>query len=832
MRGEIARAGGREVCFLATVTEDRQIVDPRAVARGNHAAVLAAARGAPAGGIMLHNHPSGRLEPSDADLAVASQIYETGLGTGIVDNRAQGLYVVVEPPAPRVVEPLDIAELETFASPGGPLSRIHNGYEDRPGQREMLARVADGYNEGGIVVVEAGTGTGKTVAYLLPAVRWAIQNGQRTVISTNTINLQEQLVDKDLPLVRRTLGEDFRWALVKGRRNYISIRRARLAAESAGVLFEDDRSQELSGLLDWIGTTEDGSLADLAAPPSSDVWEEVQSDPDICLRARCPHFQACFYQRSRRDASAADVLVVNHHLLFTDLSVRRATDNFTQSAVLPPYQRLILDEAHNVEDAATSHLGVDLTRSGIFRTLARLDRNGKGVLTAIHDRLRAAPQGEERTPLLLRVENRVRPALDDARAHLALFFDALEDLVPPDESAALRLGSERLPEPIDKHGVRERLEGVLGALALLAREVSELITRIDLAGEWRESLQGRTLDLQSIERRLQGASTALRLVLDPEQGGGAYVRWMERRGSARRKDRSLALAAAPIEPGPILRESLFAKVETSVLTSATLTTRKSFDFLRGRLGIASSTLTLADPDEELRVVEASIESPFDYAAQTVLCVPADLGDPSPGEGGSWSDPFQAETSRVLEAFADLSGGGLFALFTSYRALRKVAEALRTSGVSGRWPLFVQGEDTRARLLGRFVDSGNGILLGTSSFWEGVDVPGRPLRGLLIQKLPFRVPTEPITEARVEAIEEAGGNPFWDFVLPLAALRLKQGFGRLVRSRQDRGAVVLLDRRILTRRYGRYLRESLPEAPVMKGPWWEIEKRLRDFYAAP
>ena len=653
-------------------------------------------------------------------------------------------------------------------SPGGPLSRIHAGYEDRPGQREMLVRVADGYNEGGIVVVEAGTGTGKTVAYLLPAVRWAIQNGQRTVVSTNTINLQEQLVDKDLPLVRQMLGEDFRWALVKGRRNYISIRRARLAAESAGVLFEDDRSQELSGLLDWIGTTEDGSLADLAAPPTSDVWEEVQSDPDICLRARCPHFQACFYQRSRREASAADVLVVNHHLLFTDLSIRRPTDNFTQSAVLPPYQRLILDEAHNVEDAATSHLGVDFSRSGIFRTLARLDRNGKGVLTAIHDRLRAAPEGEGRSPLLLRIENRVRPALDDARAHLALFFDVLEDVVPPDESAALRLGSKRLPEPIEKDGVRERLQGVLGALALLAREVSELITRIELAGEWRESLQGRTLDLQSIERRLQGASTALRLVLDPEQGGGAYVRWMERRGSARRKDRSLALAAAPIEPGPILKESLFARVETSVLTSATLTTRKSFDFLRGRLGIGSSTLALADPDEELRVVEASIHSPFDYAAQTMLCVPADLPDPVSREGGAAGDPFQAETARVLEVFADVSGGGLFALFTSYRALRRVAELLRTSRVAGRWPLFVQGEDTRARLLGRFVDSGNGILLGTSSFWEGVDVPGRPLRGLLIQKLPFRVPTEPITEARVEAIEDAGGNPFWDFVLPLAA----------------------------------------------------------------
>ncbi|HSH75585.1 MAG TPA: DEAD/DEAH box helicase, partial [Longimicrobiales bacterium] len=373
IRSEIERAGGREVCFLAAVDGDRVVREPRAVARGSFAAVLAAARDAPEGGVMLHNHPSGDLEPSNADMGVAAQLYERGIGTAIVDNGASRLYVVVEPPRPRELVELEADTLEGLLAPGGDLSARHEGYEDRPGQRAMLREIVDRYNGGGVQIVEAGTGTGKSLAYLLPAARWARENGERTVISTNTINLQEQLVRKDLPLVARLVGE-VSWALVKGRGNYISIRRALLAAESQGSLFEEDRSSELAALLDWMRVTEDGSLSDLSFAPAEETWDEVKSDADICLRGRCPHFQQCFYQQSRRRAAAADLLVVNHHLLFTDLAVRRATQNYTHSAVLPAYRRLILDEAHNVEDAATSHLGVEVTRRGLFQSRGqRLD---------------------------------------------------------------------------------------------------------------------------------------------------------------------------------------------------------------------------------------------------------------------------------------------------------------------------------------------------------------------------------------------------------------------------------------------------------------------------
>lgn len=828
IRLEIERAGGREVCFLALVGPGRTVIDPRAVARGNHEAVVAAARArprreAPEGALMIHNHPSGLLEPSHADLAVAVRVWEEGLGTALVDNAASRLYVAVEPPEPRIVTPLELDELERLIGPEGPLAALHPAYEDRPGQRRMLRLVGERYNEGGVAITEAGTGTGKSLAYLIPAAAWALKNGERTVISTATINLQEQLVGKDLPLVKDLLGDALSWVLVKGRGNYISIRRAQLAAEEASTLFERERDGELRALLEWVEKTEDGSLSDLPFVPSDEVWDEVRSDPDVCLRAKCPQFQRCFYQRSRRRAAAADLLVVNHHLLFTDLAVRRATQNWSQVAVLPPARRLVLDEAHNIEDAATSHLGAEVTRRGLLRLLSRLERNGKGVLPAVRQELTADPQ---EVLLRRRIEERVMPALEHAQRAALLFVDALEARIPLEDGEPARLGPTGIGEPADDPEVADTMAGLLGSTTRLERELGELRERIQLDDARAERMEARLLDVRSVERRLAASAHAVRLVLAPgEEDGSSWVRWLETRGRGRQ--RNLALAAAPIDLGAVLRDSLFGTNDAVVLSSATLATRGRFDFLRARLGIDAPGLDLMKRAPE--VVEEVVPSPFDFARQTVLAVPTDLGDVGASES---FQPLQGETARVVADTAALTGGGLFVLFTSHRALRRVAELLRESEVDARWPLFVHGEDDRHRLLARFTASGSGILLGTASFWEGVDVPGDPLRGLVIQKLPFRVPTEPVTAARLEAIEAGGGDPFHAYLLPLAALRLKQGFGRLIRSRTDRGVVILLDRRLVTRRYGRYLRDSLPPAPLVKGPWHEVERAVQRFYAAP
>ena len=823
IRREIERAGGREVCFLATVGPDRMVLDARAVARGNHEAVVAAAQDAPIGGLMIHNHPSGLLEPSHADLAVAARVWEEGLGSALVDNAATQLYVIVEPPEPRVVTLLDVAALERLIGPDGPLPGLHPTFEDRPGQRRMLRLVAERFNEGGVAITEAGTGTGKSLAYLIPAAAWALQNKERTVISTATINLQEQLVQKDLPLVNALLGGGLTWALVKGRGNYISIRRAQLAAEEAPTLFESERGTELKALLEWIEKTDDGSLADLPFVPTDEVWEEVRSEPDVCLRAKCPQFQRCFYQRARLEAARARLLVVNHHLLFTDLAVRRATQNWTQAAVLPAYKRLVLDEAHNVEDAATSHMGADVTRRGLLRLLSRLERNGKGILPSVRGELSA--DGEEGV-LRARLEERLAPALEHAQRAALRFVDALEERVPIADGEPARLGPQGIGEPTDDLEVAEAMAGLLDTLSKLERELAELRDRIELDQARAERLEARLLDVKSVERRLAGVAAAIRLVLAPgDEDQGSWVRWVEARGRGRQQN--FVLAAAPIDLGAVLRESLFAKSEAVVLSSATLATRGTFGFLRGRLGIDPAGLD--QMERAPAVVEEVVPSPFDFGRQALLVVPTDLTEVE--QGAESFTRLQEETARVVRATAELTGGGLFALFTSHRALRRVAELLRAGGAEARWPLFVHGEDDRHRLLARFTASRSGILLGTASFWEGVDVPGDPLRGLIIQKLPFRVPTEPVTAARLEAIADAGGDPFNDYLLPLAALRLKQGFGRLIRSRTDRGAVLLLDRRIVTRQYGRYLRDSLPPAPLAKGPWDEVERALRRFYTS-
>jgi ATP-dependent DNA helicase DinG len=816
IRLEIARARGNEVCFLARIGDEGDIHDPTVVARGHRSAVLAAVRDVEPGMLMLHNHPSGGLEPSEADLSIAAELYAQGAGMAITDNDASELYVVVEPKALRDVTKLDETVIDALLAPGGLVSKAHAAYEDRPTQRDMARAVARRYNEGGIAIAEAGTGTGKSIAYLIPAIAWAASNRERTVVSTNTINLQEQLVEKDLPFLRRTLGEAFRFALVKGRRNYISIRRAKLAVTLESALLDIAQRTELKAVSAWLEHTRDGSLQDLPFTPTNELWDEVASDADVCLRAKCPHFEQCFYQRARRDAASADILVVNHHLLFSDLAVRQAADNYGAPAVLPAYKRVILDEAHNLEDAATAHLGANVSRRAVARILGRLERRGKGILAAVEVRLLAGANDLLQQDALRRISDSLRPSLERAREHVADLFGALEAIVLQTDDGLIRLADDFRARPEWVHRIEPAFDSALLLIESIAKDLEQLRARILIDERWASALQEQILELESCAGRLRGVGDSLRLVFTPAPSTVPMVRWLERRSGGQGREANVAACAAPVDISQSLREALFDRVDTAILTSATLATKDGFDFLRRRIGLGAG----------LRVDEAIYPSPFDYESQTMIAIPTDLPMPH----GETSSEFNAATARVVKDVAEVSDGGLFVLFTSYRALRAVAQELRTNAVDGRWPLFVQGEGARARLIDRFTDSGRGILLGVASFWEGVDVPGHPLRGLVIAKLPFKVPSEPLTAARIEAIEADGGNSFYEYMLPHAALRLKQGFGRLIRSRTDRGAVVLLDRRVLDKSYGRYFLSSLPPAPVRTGGWRQLRTELEEFYA--
>ena len=827
LQEEIAAAHGREVSFVVRADPNGTLTDARVVARGTVDAVLALPGVAQRGEMLIHNHPSGFLEPSGADLHVGARLHDDGVGFGIVNNDVSTLYIVVEMPRARQVQKLDSLDIANLLTETGPVARVLGAaaFEDRPGQRDMAAYIADAYNDGGIALLEAGTGVGKSFAYLVPALEWARVNGERTVVSTNTINLQEQLVGKDLPILSRAFSTPERavtFALLKGWRNYLCLARLEQARAGQESLFDTARSAELESIAGWASRTSDGSLADLIEEPSSEVWDAVAAESDLCTRLKCEHFDRCFVFAARRRAAEADVVVVNHHLLASDLAVRIASDNWQEAAVLPPYRRLVLDEAHHLEDVAAQHLGISVSMLGVQRLLGRLERNGRGLLPALaaelgtHNDLLASASRD----LLSRS---VFDALVAARRWSEELFGRLARRLGAEQgggggaapSPMLRLTDSFADDPVWREGLDVALDNLLIAFSKLRDGVETIADRlsIDDPAEMRTRLIG---ELRGVVRRLDTAAEGLKATLQPvgyRPSTSPAVRWMERRG---RRTPNLTLAAVPLDMAPILKESLFDRVETVVLTSATLAAGGEFTFLEERLGLSL-------PPSRVTVREV-LPSPFDFGAQCVFGIPTDIPEPRDDESGHG-----AAVARVLLELAHASDGGIFALFTSHGALRRTADVIRGQ-IGARWPLLVQGEGQRDQLLRRFRDAGSAILLGTDSFWEGVDVPGRALRVLILAKLPFKVPTEPLTAARLERLTEAGVDGFAHYLVPLAALKLKQGFGRLIRTKSDVGAVVLLDRRVVTKRYGAMMLEGLPPAVKAIGNWPDILRELEEFFA--
>jgi ATP-dependent DNA helicase DinG len=813
LANQISLAGGREVCFVAQMDRDGVVSGARALARGTADMVLALPGGACRGEVLLHNHPSGLLEPSAADLNIAARLHDAGVGFGILNNGATDLYMVVEVPRDRPVVSIDPFEIIDALGEKGAVARQLSRYEDRRSQRDMAAHIADGYNDGGVQMLEAGTGVGKSFAYLIPALAWARANGERTVVSTNTINLQEQLVGKDLPLLRRALSTDDytpTFALLKGWRNYLCLSRMHQAVSAQRTLLEQDKLDELISISEWAGHTADGTLSDLPVTPSGEVWDEVSAEPDLCARLKCPEFDRCFLFRARRRAAEADVVVVNHHLLAADLSVRQAQDNWQDAAVLPPYQRLILDEAHHLEDVAANHLGTQVTSRAVRRLLARFERNGRGLAPTLSYELQSRSDLLSRASLDL-LQQRLLPAIGDARRASEALFLRLHQRLEDVPGGQRRLDDSFAADPIWGEGLGFDLDSALGAFRSLRDTVETIADRLSQAEE--SERRGQLLqELRGVMRRLESVSDGLNRTLRPASGGSPTVRWMERTS----RGQHVSLSAVPLDLAPVLRELLFDRLRTVVLTSATLAAAGEFTFLESRLGLSGESSPVT--------VREIFPSPFDYPSQCIFGVPNDLPEPREDE--------PAHGAAVVQVVTDLayaSDGGMFVLFTSHAALRRAAQELRVV-LGDRWPILVQGESPRDVLLRRFRELENAILLGTDSFWEGVDVPGRALRTLVLNKLPFKVPSEPITAARLERLAEEGLDGFMSYLLPHAALKLKQGFGRLIRSRQDSGVVILLDSRVVTKRYGPLLLSGLPRAERIVGSWAQVRTKCEDFFA--
>ncbi len=819
LRAAIAEAQGNEVFFVGRTNERQLVVSVEPLARGNRDAVPAIIGATVCGDVVIHNHPSGDVTPSRPDLEIASIVGNQGVGFYIINNPATNCYQVVAPFAHRSVERLSLADIESFFAPSGVLAQTLKGFEHRDEQLRMAFAVAAAFNDDKIAVIEAGTGTGKSLAYLYPAILWATRNRERVVISTNTINLQEQLVKKDLPFLRHHAGLEFRSALVKGRGNYL-CRRKLETVQAEPTLLNPDREQELTSIIAWCARTNEGCKSDLGFMPHHELWEEICCEADQCGRVKCPHYNTCFYYIARRSAAGADLLIVNHAMLMADLAVRQEAGE--ASAVLPPFSRLIVDEGHHLEDVATSHLAMRIGYSLLQKVLTKLQqprRLEQGLLPLLLAQLtRELPQDQDLLyqELAALIEGSLLPGGQDLTSSANTDFDGLAlaatsylQLSKAGEKT-LRVTPALFNAPLWRE-TGERLGRLREQVDAYAQQLQQLLKTCDrLPDMVMQKVSSVIVDIRGIQGRLGRLAEQLGYFVAADDD---VCRWYELRRT--RQGVQLKLCCAPLEVSGILHKLIMERFPTVVITSATLAVGEKFDYLRQQTGITNCELG--------RVTELMLPSPFDYARQAFIGLPTDL--PEPTQRGYR----EAIAAKVLEAVT-ISRGRAFVLFTSYELLTHVHAALQGPAWEAGLTLLRQGECDRHRLLARFRQEERAVLLGTDSFWEGVDVKGKALEMVIITRLPFKVPTEPIQEARAEYVTAQGGDPFRKLTMPQAVIKFKQGVGRLIRSRWDRGAVLVLDSRIIGKNYGRSFLKALPAGTPHAEPWSAVAAGLRDFFA--
>lgn len=643
--------------------------------------------------------------------------------------------------------------VDAFFKPGGGLERGCAGedfpYEPRPQQNAMAVAVAGAVAERRHLAVEAGTGVGKSFAYLAPLVLAAVASGRKAVVATHTISLQEQLIRKDLPFLRQHLGVDFIAELVKGKGNYLCLRRLARTRSMGGGLLAPDEMPWIHRLAQWAAHTEEGSMQDLPSPPPGEVWSAVCVEEGNCLHRKCPEFERCFFFRARARAHRAHLLVANHHLLFADLALREQ-----DVALLPDYEVLVLDEAHSVEEVAGQHFGLRLSAAMFDHWMRRLHRPGRerGLLALLRDAEGVA-------------------LLDDIFGAQEQLFASLESWAAFDQHGNER----RVPAP---PAVDTRLPALLGRMSAHLRDAADAQDDVNMQAEIRQA-----------GRRALALRDALADFLEQRLDDQVY--WLAREG----RRAQTVMYTAPIEVAPLLRKRLFEALPCVVMTSATLAVNDSLDYFLHRIGAEG----LARGERH--------GSPFDYARQMRVRIPRNMPDPT-------ATGYEPALARAILALVVRENGGTLVLFTNAAAMRRVAGAVREDLEVAGLRLLVQGEGgSRSVLLDDFRRGEGAVLFGLDSFWVGVDVRGPSLRQVIITRLPFAVPDHPLIRARMDRIAERGGDPFREYSLPEAVIQFRQGAGRLIRTAEDTGAVVVLDRRVVDKWYGRWFMRSLPECPV-------------------
>jgi ATP-dependent DNA helicase DinG len=709
----------------------------------------------------------------------------------------------LQPAAERA--PLDVGQLAALLEQGGTFEAHFPGYEYRPQQVTMLRGITQALNRGDHLLVEAPTGVGKSLAYLIPAAYWAVQNGERVVVSTNTINLQEQLYHKDLPDLVRVLPFDLGATVLKGRSHYLCP--ARLEAARRRRPGSPDKARVLAKILVWLPETADGDGDDLFLPNPAEraIWWQLSAENEGCDPERCRHFRAgdCYFYRARRAADSAHVIIVNHALLLADVAV--------QNRVLPDYKYLIIDEAHHLEAATTDSLSFETDRAHLRRLLleaGRVNSAGRvtGLLAEVIGRCQRAHLPPEIMEQIELSVGKAGLAAERAMRHMALFFDSLEEFVKEYQQGGrsqytfrLRVTSGLRVQPAWE-SVEIAWDNASAPLAAVVDGIKRLLAGLDGLSDFdlpdAEDLQAQML---GVARRLGEAVIQVsQMITQPDS---TLIYWIESDASHER----LRLHAAPLHVGPLVEEHLLHKKESVILTSATLRTSGTFDFLRERLNAWEAD-------------ELAVGSPFDYQSSTLVYLVDDI--PEPGQPG-----YQRAVGQGMAALFQATAGRALALFTSYSQLRATLQAIRAPLAQAGITVQAQGQGvSRAQLLENFRTGKQRVLLGTRSFWEGVDVPGEALSCLAIAKLPFSVPSDPVFAARAETFDQ----PFLEYAVPETILRFLQGFGRLIRTRSDRGIVAVFDRRLLTKSYGSLFIESLPDPTIHQGSLAVLPRTAADW----
>ena len=816
LRDSVAAYHGQEIFVGAFLDENKKVCDFNILAKGNEHMAPVIFEDAIKYDVVIHNHPSSVLRPSDADVEIASSLGNYKVGFYIVDNAYEHLNIIVAPVTKVELFPLEEKEILENFQPRGKIYEHFVDYEERSSQMEMIKGVVYAFNEDKVYVSEASTGTGKSMAYLVPAIKWIKENKEKVVISTKTINLQEQLIHKDIPALQNILNEDFSYALVKGRNNYLCRRKFGELKHEPLLWMEDfgdisnlsdgtqTKNDKIEELIEWGTKTTTGDKAELSFMPHTKVWDQIASEVDTCRRSKCPFQENCFYQKARKKVFTADVLVVNHHILCADISLKHKAGKYNSNALLPAYQRLVVDEAHDLEEVATHYLGQSASNGAIHRNLnllARMNKKRDGVRGGVLDRLvidlkkkGTIKDKNKWIEIEKDIQQFEKYRIQYHRSNRDLFhqlFEYIEGKAPGDyleKKIRFKLGQEKDLEWQAKY------QAPLLKLLTGLEKMSTLLKKI--FQNCSDEINDQTYDqmLYELHAYLERIGEIIAVFNNTfKMDSGEEIKWISGKKSG--EQISFSANVSPLYIGKELKEMLFDPLKTVVLTSATLKDGKDFSFFKNRTG-----LNLLKED---RVRCESLKPNFDYENNCSFYIPADL--PLPHE----QNFLVRASEHIAELISHFSGKTLI-LFTSYSQMLLLKEMIKDYCLDLGLTLLTQGQEPRSILIEKFKNEEKQVLLGVSSFWEGVDIKGDSLSCLVMMKLPFQVPTEPLYEARVEYLEKEGKNAFVEYSLPNAIIKFKQGFGRLIRSKTDKGMFCVFDKRVVQKFYGKQFMQSLPK----------------------